>query len=219
MSDKSFYKDKDKSYFNHTRMELLKYIPQKIKKVLDVGCASGNFGQMLKEIYGCEVWGVEPDTASAEIAGNKLDHVINSFFDSSVDIPAVNKFDCIFFNDVLEHLQQPEEALKLASDYLETNGCVIASIPNIRYYPVILTLLRYKDFKYSDAGVMDKTHLRFFTKTSMIKLFEASSFKVNTIEGINKHRYKYLEIANLLLFNNLEDMRYPQFAIVATKNS
>jgi len=217
MSENSFYKDKDKSYFDHTRKELLKYIPEKIEKVLDVGCASGNFGQMLKEVYNCEVWGVEPDTASAEIARTKLDHVKNSFFDSSIDIPTVNKFDCIFFNDVLEHLQQPEEALKLASKYLEAKGCIVASIPNIRYYPVILSLLRYKDFKYLDAGVMDKTHLRFFTKKSMIRLFEASSFKVNTIEGINKHRYKYMEIANLLLFNNLEDMRYPQFAIVATK--
>lgn len=217
MSENSFYKDKDKFYFDHTREELLKYTPEKIKKVLDVGCASGNFGKMLKEIYQCEVWGVEPDTASAEIARTKLDHVINSFFDSSVDIPSVNKFDCIFFNDVLEHLQQPEEALKLASKYLEAKGCIVASIPNIRYYPVILSILRYKDFKYLDAGVMDKTHLRFFTKKSMIRLFEASNFKVKIIEGINKHRYKYLEIANLLLFNNLEDMRYPQFAILATK--
>lgn len=217
MSGNSLYKDKDKSYFDHSRKELLKYVPEKIKKVLDVGCASGNFGKMLKEFYHCEVWGVEPDTLSAGIAGTKIDHVINSFFGPDIKIPSVNKFDCIFFNDVLEHLPHPEEALKLASNYLETNGCIVASIPNIRYYPVILSLLRYKDFKYSDAGVMDKTHLRFFTKKSIIRLFEDCNFKVETIEGINKHTYKYLEIANLLSFNNLEDMRYPQFAVVATK--
>ncbi|RZL62468.1 MAG: class I SAM-dependent methyltransferase [Pedobacter sp.] len=217
MNYQDFYKGKDTSYFAHTRAELLKFIPKTIRKVLDVGCASGNFGKMLKEIYGCKVWGIEPDTTSAEIARTKIDTVFNTTFDENIQISNDEKFDCIFFNDVLEHLQQPNEALKLASKYLNESGCIIASIPNIRYYPVILSLLRYKDFKYLDAGVMDKTHLRFFTKKSMIRLFEECDLKVQNIEGINANRYKYLEFANKLLLNNLADMRYPQFAIVASK--
>ncbi|RZK58189.1 MAG: class I SAM-dependent methyltransferase [Pedobacter sp.] len=215
---KDLYDKKDSSYYSHSRPELLKFIPKNIKSVLDVGCAGGNFGQMLKEIYRCEVWGIEPDERSAEIAKVKLDHTLHSMFDKNINIPTDKRFDCIFFNDVLEHLAQPEEALELASKYLSPGGCIIASIPNLRFYPAMLSLIRHKDFQYLDAGVMDKTHLRFFTKKSMVRLFEQSGFKVRNIEGINRHRFTYLEILNFFLLNSVDDMHFPQYAIVATKN-
>ena len=213
------YNNKDISYYIHSRPELLKFIPEKIDTVLDVGCATGNFGAMLKQHFGCKVWGIEPNENAATKAKDVLDNVINNYFDAYIDIPKNQKFDCIFFNDVLEHLPEPESALRLAADFLTTNGVIVASIPNIRYYPCLLSILRYKDFKYVDTGVMDRTHLRFFTEKSMTRLFNESGYQIKVIEGINKNKFKYLSILNFLLFNKLNDMHFPQFAIVATKTS
>ena len=214
---KELYSKKDISYYSHTRPEMLKFLPKDFKTVLDVGCATGNFGGMLKDLYNCEVWGVEPDENSANIAKKKLDKVYHGMFDCSLEIPPKKKFDCIIFNDVLEHLSEPNKALNLARKNLSATGYIVASIPNIRYYPVILSLLRYKDFKYLDAGVMDKTHLRFFTKKSMIRLFEEAGYKIKTIEGINRTSYKYLSILNFLSLKSCDDMHFPQYAIVAYK--
>lgn len=214
---KEIYTNKDISYYSHTRTELVPFIPSNIKTVLDVGCAGGNFGEMLKNLYNCTVWGIEPDEKAAQIAVKKLDKVFNEGFDLNNSLPNDQKFDCIFFNDVLEHLAQPEEALKLAANHLTIGGHIIASIPNLRFYPSLLSLVWYKDFKYLDAGVMDKTHLRFFTQKSMVRLFNDCNLKVEQIEGINKHYFKYFEILNFLLFHKLNDMRYPQYVVVATK--
>lgn len=212
------YRDKDLSYYQHTRTELLPYLPEKLDTILDIGCGTGNFGSLLKEIYNCQTWGIEPDATSAAEAKKKLDRVINSPFDETVNISINQTFDCIFFNDVLEHLAAPEEALALAGSFLKEDGCVIASIPNIRWYPVILSLLRYKDFKYENAGVMDKTHLRFFTQKSMVRMFNDAGYKVLKIEGINKStNFTFFNIFNALLFNTQEDMKYPQFVVVAQK--
>lgn len=212
---KNIYSEKATSYFEHSRSELINFLPEKISLALDVGCANGNFGAMLKSIYNCEVWGIESDRKAAEESKRKLDTVIHAHFNSEMNLAKNHQFDCIFFNDVLEHMEQPEQALSISKSYLKPNGCVIASIPNIRYYPVILSLLRYQDFKYEDAGVMDKTHLRFFTAKSMVRIFEEAGFLIQRMEGINKGFFKYFEILNFLCLGKLKDMRYPQFAIVA----
>jgi len=212
---KNIYSEKEVSYFEHSRPELLEFLPKKISRALDIGCANGKFGAMLKSIYNCEVWGVEADNRAAMQSERKLDKVIYGPFNSEIDLSKDQQFDCIFFNDVLEHMEQPENALSLASSYLKPNGCVVASIPNIRYYPVLLSLLRYKDFQYADAGVLDRTHLRFFTAKSMIRLFEEAGFTIERIEGINRGFFRYFEILNFFCLGKLKDMRYPQFAIVA----
>ena len=212
---KEIYLKKEVSYYSHTRIEMLKFLPKSFRTVLDVGCATGNFGRMLKQHYSCEVWGVEPDENSAVIARKNLDKVYCGVFDDTIEMLATKQFDCIFFNDVLEHLSQPDEALRIAKKYLLPDGCVIASIPNIRYYPVILSLLRYKDFEYVDAGVMDKTHLRFFTKKSMVRLFEEQGYEIQVIEGINRNHFKFLSLINFFSFKSVDDMHFPQFVLVA----
>jgi 2-polyprenyl-3-methyl-5-hydroxy-6-metoxy-1,4-benzoquinol methylase len=184
--------------------------------VLDVGCGNGAFGIALKTQRSCKVWGIEPNKQAAAEAGKKLDKVINGLFMLGMPELENQKFDAIFFNDVLEHLVDPEEALLACKKLLSENGRVIASIPNIRWYPVILSLLRYKDFKYELAGVMDETHLRFFTAKSMRRLFEDSGYSVLKIEGINKsNNFTFFNILNFLLFKTHEDMKYAQFVVVA----
>jgi 2-polyprenyl-3-methyl-5-hydroxy-6-metoxy-1,4-benzoquinol methylase len=212
------YEHKADSYFLHSRHELLPFIPAGVKKVLDIGCGTGGFGALLKHKHNCEVWGIEPNKQAANEAAKQLDKAINGLFVAEMPELKGQKFDAIFFNDVLEHLPAPEEALNACKDLLSANGYIIASIPNIRWYPVILALLRYKDFKYEPSGVMDKTHLRFFTLKSMVRLFENSGYSVVKNGGINKNtNFKFFNIINWLLFNTQEDMKYPQFVIVATQ--
>lgn len=212
------YKEKDEAYFSHSRSELLPFIDFEIVNVLDIGCGNGSFGRMLKLRFGCTVFGIEPDPASALQASKIIDTVINACFDEYIEGLESHQFDCIFFNDVLEHLVSPEDSLLLCKRYLKPGGKIIASIPNIRWYPVILSLLKYKDFKYQNAGVMDKTHLRFFTEKSMVRLFESTGYTIKKIEGINEDSFKILNFLNFCSFNLFKDMKFPQFAIVAVLN-
>ena len=210
------YKGKRQDYFTCVRNELLPFVPVNVKKVLDVGCGSGNFGQMLKLKYGCTVWGIEPNLDAALEAKNKLDLVINDVFVEDLDQLTNQRFDCIFFNDVLEHLDNPSQALSTAIKFLTTDGSIVASIPNIRYYPVIYDILVGKDFQYQEHGVLDKTHLKFFTKKSIIRLFNDANLEVIKISGINdgNNRRSY-RLLNFMFFNSQSDMKYPQFALVA----
>src|SRR6201996_401121 len=103
------YESKQGSYFSHSRPELLPFVPANVRTALDVGCGNGAFGAMLKKSRQCEVWGVEPGKPAAREAEKNLDNVINGLFVRDMPELAGQKFDAIFFNDVLEHLIDPDE--------------------------------------------------------------------------------------------------------------
>jgi len=216
MRYKDLYNSKDKNYYSNSRNEILPYVPSNIKTVLDIGCAAGSFGKLLKEKYGCIVYGVEPNKEAAKEAAKKIDFVINDVFDGSLDLED-ELFDCIFFNDVLEHLIDPLAALNFAKRKLIKNGRIVASIPNLRHFNVIWDLIVKKDFEYVNAGILDNTHLRFFTMKSIERLFENSGLEIEKIEGINSEYGRKYKLLNFLLFNHLQDMRYIQFVVVAKK--
>ena len=211
------YAEKEFWYYEQAeRTEMLDFIESKnIKKILDVGCSTGGFVKKLKAKYQCEAWGIEPFFDAYKVAEEVLDVTVNGTVEDSLKIIAKEKFDHIFFIDVLEHLENPWDILKTIKSNLAVNGRIVASIPNIRYYPVILGLLRYSDFRYVQSGVLDKTHLRYFTRKSMIRMFEESGFRVIEMRPINKSNYRVLNILNFLLLRKLWDMSYPQFALVA----
>jgi 2-polyprenyl-3-methyl-5-hydroxy-6-metoxy-1,4-benzoquinol methylase len=212
-----FYEGKNDSYYYHQRPEIMPFVPTSARSVLDVGCGNGAFGLMLKEKRACRVWGIEPNKEAAYEAAKKLDRAINGLFIKDMPELVGQKFDIIFFNDVLEHLVDPSETLRYCQNLLNPNGYVIASIPNIRWYPVVLSMLRYKDFKYEDAGVMDHTHLRFFTHKSMLRMFHNTGYRIVHSEGINKHtNFTWFNLLNFLLFKTQEDMKFPQFIVVAS---
>lgn len=212
---------KPDGYFRVARHEMLPYVPKSAKTILDVGCASGVFGKLLKENRTAEVWGVEPNTEAAEAAKKSLDRVICDNFSHNLDIPT-EYFDCIVFNDVLEHLVDPISALIYSKKLLKHDGCVVASIPNVRYFPNIWELMIHKDWEYKEAGILDKTHLRFFTKKSTISTFCQSGYEVDQIVGINSLAQlgsplkRVFKVFNFVTFNQVEDMKYQQFSVVAS---
>lgn len=204
------------SYYAYERKELIPYIPENLSKTLDVGCATGLFSANLKGKINIEAWGIEMHRESAEIAKQKLDKVLIGSFDEIKDQLPLGYFDCVFFNDVLEHMVSPEECLIDIRNSVSENGVVLASIPNIRYIGAMREYLFDKDWKYQESGVMDKTHLRFFTKKSIMRMFDKCGYTIQTIEGINPiGKYSITSILNKILFNYIEDLRFTQYVIVA----
>lgn len=204
-------------YYFSERKELISFIPSGIRKTLDVGCASGTFSEQLKKNFNTESWGIEMVEEYAMMAKEKLDHSLHGSFDDVYHNLPENYFDCIFFNDVLEHMIYPEDCLKKIKKNLQPGKSIIASIPNIRYINILKNLLFKRDWKYEDSGIMDRTHLRFFTKKSIIRMFEDCGYKIQYIRGIRSvSPYCLTSIINLLLFNSLDDVKHQQFVVVAT---
>jgi GT2 family glycosyltransferase/2-polyprenyl-3-methyl-5-hydroxy-6-metoxy-1,4-benzoquinol methylase len=151
-------------------------------RVLDVGCATGALGAVLKAA-GSFVVGVEVDADAARVASSLLDEVLvgdvesEPFFDQ---FPAAS-FDAVLFGDVLEHLRRPEAALERVRRLLRPGGVVVASIPNVAHAAVRLALLSGA-FDYSPTGLLDETHIRFFTRATVKKLFDDASFAVVNVE-------------------------------------
>ena len=201
-----------------SREEMLRFIPQNAKKILDVGCGEGRFGHLLKSQRSAEVWGIELDNSAAEKADKILDKVIvGNIEDDNLLLPE-KYFDCIVFNDILEHLRCPWIVLIKVLSNIKLDGYVVASIPNIRYYENMKRLLLHKEWEYTDMGIMDKTHLRFFTEKSIRNMFERCGYHIVTLEGINGSTFSWkFGLFNKLVFNSLDDMRYIQFACVAQK--
>lgn len=213
---KNFYSTKAaEDYFSHSRPEMLPFVPKDAIRVLDVGCGRGAFGRLLKHQRALEVIGVELDDQSAMFARQALDKVYCVSVDS-FDFQGDGLFDCIVFNDVLEHLEDPWSVLSRAKLALSPGGRIVISLPNVRFYPVLYELLKEGNWKYRESGVLDKTHLRFFTKKSMLDMLASVGLEVELISGLNWQQIPlFVRVLNRMSGGNLHDFCYPQFAIVA----
>ena len=205
------------SYFSDPRPEMIPYIDASAKRVLDVGCGAGNFGEQLKNrSNNLEVWGIEPVKVAAKAAESRLTKVLSESVEEALPKLPDHAFDFIVFNDVLEHLVDPWALLRMLTVKLTAGGGVVASIPNIRHYPVLKQILQEADFRYAEYGVLDRTHLRFFTKKSIERLFEDSGYKVQRIDGIRGSAFPWkIGVLNFFCRGAFDDSRFERFAILA----
>lgn len=207
-----------KGYFDSRREHMLKYIPQGVKKTLELGCASGNFSELVKTQFKAECWGIEIHPQVAEIAAGKLDKVIVGDAAQRLNEVPDNYFDCIICNDILEHLADPYTLLIEIKQKLTVNGVIVASLPNVRYCRNLFELVVQGRWDYKDSGVLDRGHLRFFTYKSLLKMFSQLGCDLLTIEGLEPKRNiktRLLRIFTLMTFNVIDEIRYEQFACVA----
>lgn len=187
-------------------------IPTDAKTILDVGCSSGGLAAGLKRARdGVVVVGLELNDESASQAESHCDEVIVGRFPEAA--PADRTFDCIVFNDVLEHLVDPWTALVRARSMLSSTGSVVATIPNMRYWPVLRRLVMHGEWQYEDLGVMDRTHLRWFTRSSMVGLFETSGYRVEEVIGLDNATTRGLRLLNILSGDRFADAAHSQFVL------
>lgn len=167
------------------RPEVLPLVPKWSEAVLEVGCGRGGFGRSLRlgGLAGT-IWAIEPEEAYRREAAPYYDTLVGGLFpDALADCPV--RFDCIVFNDVLEHMADPWDALVQARRFLTPEGVVVASIPNVRNARTIFDLCVRGDWTYVDMGVLDRTHLRFFTRKSIQILFSQCGYEIESLRGIN----------------------------------
>lgn len=173
------------------RNDILKLIPNKVKKILDVGCSTGILGEQIRNRNAAEVIGIEINREMAQIAQKKIDKVITENIEEIKlnDYFSYKYFDCIIFADVLEHLKDPWKVLKEVVNFLSSEGIIIASIPNVRHFSTIISLCLNGYWPYKDRGIHDKNHLRFFTFKNIKEMFYIPGLEILYI----KRNYRIIE--------------------------
>lgn len=199
------------------RADMVGFLPDAARTALDVGCGAGGFG---RELHGAaphlRLWAVEPEAAGAAAAkdgGHYVDVLTGGFPDVASELPT-RAFDCVFFNDVLEHLVDPAAALEATKSLLTGRGVVVASIPNVRCLDVVKPLVLSGDWTYRDYGLLDRTHLRFFTRRTMLRLFADTGFDVIAIRGMHKGGGRKARVVGAALGGMLDEFLFQQYVVV-----
>ena len=181
-----YYANIDLSVENNSHTQAFNFI-KKISngqnlKILEVGCSGGYFGKALVDA-GHYVVGVEPDHESCMHANKFLNEVYNVYLDDYFNNNSNEKFDVIIFGDVLEHLVDPQAVLIKSSNFLKNNVFIVASVPNVAHSSIRAMLVEGR-WDYAELGLMDKTHLRFFTRSTLIDLFTNASYIIKNINSV-----------------------------------
>ena len=200
--------------YSGARPDLWRYIPDSIDRVLDVGCAAGELGAALKEAGKArEVVGLELSACAATQARCHLDHVVQGDIES-IDVPYPDKyFDLLVYADVLEHLKNPWDLAVRHRRLLRPGGYVVASLPTVGHVTTLLMLLR-QQWRYEELGIMDYTHLRFFTRSGVLDLFRRAGYRELRIyrrggEGVKQR------LARALTLGYSTDFFVPGFVCIA----
>jgi len=207
---------KPANYFTNLRPEMAALLPAQAKKILDVGCAQGIFSENFSVRKDLEIWGIELESTEAAEAQKKLFRVINKDAIGALTELPDKHFDAIYCNDVLEHLVDPYTFLKEVKSKLSPTGVVIASIPNVRYLNNFINFVFRREWRYEDSGILDRTHLRFFTEKSIRRMFEEAGYTIESMKGINGYTSSWkFKLINLITLGLLSDTQFLQFAIIA----
>lgn len=208
----------DRSYYRNQRKSLSVHIPDGNHRILDVGCGSGYFGAYLKESGKAnQVFGIELMEEAATEAATLLDGVICADLDvfelsNLTDEWDEISFDFIVCADVLEHVKNPWATLNSLAKYLKPGGKLIISIPNVRHWSVVFPLLFRGRWDYQDAGIMDRTHLRFFTKSTASELIKKTGLSLSSDIPLIGGRWRIL---SKLSRGGLDEFLAVQFVFVA----
>jgi len=174
---------RDRSYFDHVRPELLALVPETARRVLDIGCAAGRLGEAIKARQTAEVTGIELDETAAAEARGRLDQVVVGNVETIAPPFDPGSFDCVVCGDILEHLEDTERVLARARSWLRSGGLLVASIPNVRHHSVLRSLLD-GNWTYEPAGLLDRDHVRFFTRREIEKTLSESGFKIDRMQFV-----------------------------------
>lgn len=210
-----FFEGGNSIYYNRVKREFLPLIPEGPNVILDLGCGAGQLGRVLRETNkASELVGVEIYPMAAE----KAEKYYNKIYQDNVEslsLPYVEYFDYVICGDILEHLIDPWFMLTKINKMLKSGGMLVCSIPNIRYWKIIATLVLNGTWEYTEAGILDSTHLRFFTKSSFIDMLHKSNYSVTFLRMSIQGKKKF---ANMATFGMFSEFLATQIMISARKD-
>lgn len=222
----------ENGYFDRINHDILKNIPIYSKKILEIGCGAGALASKFKETNPrCEYHGIELSSEAAEFAitNKRIDriHIANIEQQNLSSLGyEESSFDTLIYGDVLEHLIDPWSVIEEHQKFIKKNGFIIASIPNIANFSIIYQLLNGK-WNYQDEGLLDRTHLRFFTLESIKNLFANAKMNIIKLEArcvnLEAHEQFINAIQPTLISLNLDSNKVSditkvfQYIVVAQK--
>jgi len=179
---REFYTAKDASYFSGVRTDILAELPRDSEaRILEIGCATGGTGEAALATGRAGFYrGVEFDPDSAERARSVLTDVVCANVETIDPALIADAYDVLILSEVLEHLVDPWGVMKVLARFVKPGGRVFASSPNISHHKVIRSLLAGR-FEYETEGVMDRTHVRWFTPASYRAMFEQAGFETLSV--------------------------------------
>jgi len=163
------------------RPDILKMIPHKPKRILDIGCGGGGIAIDVKERWpDCEIFGIEADPKLASVAAQhmKVVSVGSCTEKNTYNTFSGLQFDIIIMADIIEHLADPHQLFEQINRFQAEETCLITSIPNIRHYSTFVSLFILGTWPQRDRGIHDRTHLRFFTRKDMLKFYAEHDLEV-----------------------------------------
>ncbi|MDZ7588218.1 MAG: class I SAM-dependent methyltransferase [Parasphingorhabdus sp.] len=211
------YADKQKGYFAGCRADYVNALPDDAKAaILEIGCAEGATGALALQSGKCGRYvGVELNAQAADIARSRLSEVVVGNVESiELDFPP-NSFDALIISEVLEHLVDPAAVLAKLRPYLKPGAKLFASSPNVSHHRVIRELVRGR-WELTDRGVMDSTHLRWFTPSSYRALIEDAGFSVLKVAPVRPFSAKQ-RLINAATAGRFSHLLMTQISIFAVK--
>ncbi len=202
----------NREYYEDQRKEMLPFIGRPPVRCLEFGCSSGGFSALLKEKYGCEAWGIDIDQPSVEIAKTRLDKAFLGDAYEIIKVLPENYFDYLICNDIIEHLHSPERFFEEVKSCLTKDAVLICSLPNVRHWKTFNRYLFLKDWKYKKrGGILDYTHLRFFTLKSMKRSMRLWGFEIEKVKGLKPTKSPFFYLFTLITLGFIYDMRFLQY--------
>jgi len=202
-----------REYYQGSRPEIIDLINHSPKRVLELGCGDGSFRFLLSSEV--EYWGVEPFSEAAELARKSIDKIFNATYESALPQLPNNYFDLVICNDVIEHFSDHDFFFSSIKDKMCADGYIVGSIPNVRHLLNLMNLIFSKDWNYENDGILDRTHLRFFTKKSLKRTFIQHGYNLELLKYIKIIKPRFFPprrlFYNILILLLGEDTRPLQF--------
>ncbi len=201
------------SYYSNERRDILPFLPEKPVKSIEFGCGIGNFSGIIEAEFGTETWGVDLNEEAVAEAKKRMHKVVLADAMEAIAQLPENYFDCIICNDILEHLPYPEQFLKEVRSILVKDAHIAISVPNVRSWGHFIHYFLHKDWRYGDFGILDNTHMKFFTKKSLMRMLEESGIEIELIRGITATNTILFNLTNIVTLGFISDMRYLEYAV------
>lgn len=211
------YAGKPEGYFDGARQDIVDLLPADVSaKILELGCGNGSTGHLAKQQGKCATYvGIDIDSASLKNAQVVIDRTILADIEKFDIATLGSDFDAIICSEVLEHLIDPWQIVQRFQGILKRKGMIFASSPNVANHRLIRELVK-GHFEYQPSGVMDKTHLRWFTPESYMAMFAQAGFEDIELKMMGKPS-TYWNLINALSFDRLKHLSASQMLLIGRK--